>query len=399
MIIFFQELILQLFLWLLRLIDGTMELFSAISGVTKVNYQGQEVNLLEFILGDSTVGTIFWCIFILAIGLTCIFTIVSLVKNMLSGARSVSGIVGKFGLSLLGTMAMLAVVVLGILISGALLQLVAEIFQIGTTEKLSNALFNACVEDWLNGYSVTEIDVADLSVREIFGDYNTVMFGIWPTGWKCNGMVDPNTFLYLPAMIASIALGIALLLAIVNLAKRVYELAILYLIMPVSLSTLSLDDGARFKVWRETFITKIVLAYGAVFSVNVFALILPLITQMQIPGIGGFGNAMFLIIMIVGGAMVIPGGQALFARLFGSGEDMHPGGGFLHSAFYGGRIAGMLTLGMAAKIIGGGLRVGGKMIASGRNRKHLSDGSDDSDRYSDEKTQSGETTAENGGEK
>lgn len=153
MIIFFQELILQLFLWLLRLIDGTMELFSAISGVTKVNYQGQEVNLLEFILGDSTVGTIFWCIFILAIGLTCIFTIVSLVKNMLSGARSVSGIVGKFGLSLLGTMAMLAVVVLGILISGALLQLVAEIFQIGTTEKLSNALFNACVEDWLNGYS------------------------------------------------------------------------------------------------------------------------------------------------------------------------------------------------------------------------------------------------------
>ncbi len=399
MIIFFQELILQLFLWLLRLIDGTMELFSAISGVTKVNYQGQEVNLLEFILGDSTVGTIFWCIFILAIGLTCIFTIVSLVKNMLSGARSVSGIVGKFGLSLLGTMAMLAVVVLGVLISGALLQLVAEIFQIGTTEKLSNALFNACVEDWLNGYSVTEIDVADLSVREIFGDYNTVMFGIWPTDWKCNGMVDPNTFLYLPAMIASIALGIALLLAIVNLAKRVYELAILYLIMPVSLSTLSLDDGARFKVWRETFITKIVLAYGAVFSVNVFALILPLITQMQIPGIGGFGNAMFLIIMIVGGAMVIPGGQALFARLFGSGEDMHPGGGFLHSAFYGGRIAGMLTLGMAAKIIGGGLRVGGKMIASGRNRKHLSDGSDDSDRYSDEKTQSGETTAENGGEK
>ncbi len=399
MIIFFQELILQLFLWLLRLIDGTMELFSAISGVTKVNYQGQEVNLLEFILGDSTVGTIFWCIFILAIGLTCIFTIVSLVKNMLSGARSVSGIVGKFGLSLLGTMAMLAVVVLGILISGALLQLVAEIFQIGTTEKLSNALFNACVEDWLNGYSVTEIDVADLSVREIFGDYNTVMFGIWPKGWKCNGMVDPNTFLYLPAMIASIALGIALLLAIVNLAKRVYELVILYLVMPVSLSTLSLDDGARFKVWRETFITKIVLAYGAVFSVNVFALILPLITQMRIPGISGFGNAMFLIIMIVGGAMVIPGGQALFARLFGSGDDMHPGGGFLHSAFYGGRIAGMLTVGAAAKIIGGGLRVGGKIISSGRNRKHLSDGSDDSDRYSDEKPQSGETTAENGGEK
>lgn len=215
---------------------------------------------------------------------------------MVANNRTVSGVVGKFFLSLLGTMAMLVVVVLGILIANSVLQLIANIFQISNTTKLSTALFDACAGDWINGYSKAEFDVSSLTVRDIFGDYNAALFGIWPTSWKCNGMVDPNKFLYFPSLVASIALGIAMIVAIVNLAKRIFEIVFLYLVMPVSMSTLAADDGARFKIWRETFITKVVLAYGAVFSVNVFVLILPLLSQMSIDGIGGFGNSLFLIL-------------------------------------------------------------------------------------------------------
>ncbi len=81
---------------------------------------------------------------------------------------------------------------------------------------------------------------------------------------------------------------------------------------------------------ERNFITKIVIAYGTVFSVNIFVLLLPLITRMRIDEISGFGNSMFLIFMIVGGAMVIPAGQALFCKLFGQADDMHAGG---NSAF------------------------------------------------------------------
>ena len=56
MLIFIQEIGLQLFLWLLQLIDGLMEIFSAISGVSTVNYHGQQVNIVEFIVGDSTIA-------------------------------------------------------------------------------------------------------------------------------------------------------------------------------------------------------------------------------------------------------------------------------------------------------------------------------------------------------
>ena len=159
--------------------------------------------------------------------------------------------------------------------------------------------------------------------------------------------------MYLPALISSIALGIALIIAVLNLAKRIYEIIYLYFCMPVSMSTLPLDDGARFKNWREQFVTKIILAYGAVLSVNVFVLLLPLIQQMSLPGVGGFGNSIFTIFMIVGGSMVIPAGQTLFARLFGTADDMHAGGGWLRSAYYGGRVVGGLTIELAAKGVKG----------------------------------------------
>lgn len=389
MLIFLQELVLQLFLWLLQLIDGIMEIFSAIFGVATVTYHGEQVNLIELLVGDSTVGAIFWCIFILAVGLSCIFAIVGLVKNMVANNRTVSGVVGKFFLSLLGTMAMLVVVVLGILIANSVLQLIANIFQISNTTKLSTALFDACAGDWINGYSEAEFDVSSLTVRDIFGDYNAALFGIWPTSWKCNGMVDPNKFLYFPSLVASIALGIAMIVAIVNLAKRIFEIVFLYLVMPVSMSTLAADDGARFKIWRETFITKVVLAYGAVFSVNVFVLILPLLSQMSIDGIGGFGNSLFLIFMIIGGAMVIPAGMTLFARLFGQADDWHGGGSFLRSAYYGSRFAGLATLGLAGwvlkKGVGAGKGIAKKIRSKKSDKGESGDGgsADGEDRYTE----------------
>lgn len=105
MLIFLQEIGLQLFLWLLQLVDGLMDLFSAMTGIAAVNYHGQQVNLIEFIVGDSAIGTVFWCIFITAVGLTCIFAIAGLIKNMIFGNRGAATVVGKFFLALLGTMA------------------------------------------------------------------------------------------------------------------------------------------------------------------------------------------------------------------------------------------------------------------------------------------------------
>ena len=100
--------------------------------------------------------------------------------------------------------------------------------------------------------------------------------------------------------------------------------------------------------------------------------------------------------------MVIPAGQTLFARLFGTADDMHAGGSWLRSAYYGGRVVGGMTIGLAAKGIKG-------IYHAVKNNKHSnnsdgsgdsSDGGDSSDSGGDEKyTDDGgaDTSATEGG--
>lgn len=328
MIIFLEEIILQIFLWVLKILDGIMELFSGLTGLTSINYQGENVDLIEFLVGGSTVSRVLWCVFILAIGLSCIFAIIALVKNMIANNRNISTIVGKFFLALLGTMAMLVVVLLGILISNAILQLIARIFDIDTSQKLSETIFNACVGDWLNDYSSLEIDFSTVSVREIFGDYDVVtVFEVFPMNWKMNGMVNPNTFRFIPALITSIVILVALFTSLIKLAKRIYELIFMYVTMPIFLSTLPLDDGARFKSWRETFVSKVIMTHGTVFSISIFALLSPIIGRMTIPGLSELGNSLFSLVMVMGGILIIPTGQMLFSRLLGNITDEYMGKG------------------------------------------------------------------------
>ena len=118
---------------------------------------------------------------------------------------------------------------------------------------------------------------------------------------------------------------------------------------------------------------------------NIIILLLPIITKMRIDDISGFGNNMFLIFMVIGGAMMIPAGQHLFARLFGSADDLHAGGGFLRSAFYGGRIASALAFGTALKLIRGTSHLAHHKKGKTNNKKPMN--GDGSEKYSEEKSE------------
>lgn len=321
MLIFFEEIIMQVFLWLLKIIDAVTGFFGSLTGISELNYMGNPINVPEFFVNNSTVSMVLWCVIILAVGVSCIFAIVAVIKNIISSNRNVSVIVGKFFLAILGTLAILIVVILGILISGAVLQLVARIFEADMSIKLSDTLFNLCVGEWLDGYSVAEIDFSTVTVREIMGEYDAAtVFGIFPTAWKMNGMINPDKFMFAPAFIFSGLICAALLISVIRLAKRIYEIVFMYITMPLFLSTITLDDGARFTTWREAFVSKILTAFGTVFAVSIYLIISPFISRIGSDAFGGNGSAIFKMVLITGGILSIPAGQTLFAKIFrGSG--------------------------------------------------------------------------------
>ncbi len=373
MVIFLEEIVMQLLLWFLRLIDGVLEIFDCVTGTADVTMDGETVNIVDTVLTNSTVQNVFWAIVILGVGLACIFTIVAVIRNMVDGKKTLSSIVGKFFLSLLGTLAVFCAVILGVLVAEELLKLLADIFNLETNVKLSTSIFDACVGEWKNGYSSSDFDVATVKVSDLLGSYKT-SWGVWPKSWKGDGMIDPDSFYYVSAIVGVAVIAYFLIMAVIAMARRIFEIVYVYLCMPAAMSPLPLDDGSRMRNWTESFISKFLLAFGTVISLNVFIILLPIINSLTIPGAGSFENSIFTVVLLIGGGMVIPSGQNLFVRIFGTPEDYRPSGIF--GAINRGGMALLRGGAAAVGFVAGGIKKG----LSGSGGSSSQDGDDPGDR-------------------
>ena len=217
---------------------------------------------------------------------------------------------------------------------------------------------------WKDGVSVEDIEFGDVgSVNNVFGVHGTNFLG-----WEVDGdnytqspwlLPSFDCFNMLIAYIAVILLIVALLGSMLGLIKRLFDIVYLFWSLPLMTATIPLDDGARFKAWRETVVSKIVLAYGAVLSVNVFFLMLGPIQRLNI-GDNSFVNQIFRLVLIIGGGLSISGGQLLFARLMGTSAE--EGREMAQSArtLLGGMGTAIAGAGIAKRAIFGGTNKYGK---------------------------------------
>lgn len=174
-------------------------------------------------------------------------------------------------------------------------------------------------------YTVEDIVFGNTSVNTVFGvRYKTLdLFESEGNSFEKGKepMVRLDDFNVFLGYLSVIMLLVALIGSMLGLVKRAYDLVMLFLILPLVSGVIPLDDGARFKSWQSSVVSKVILAYGAVLSVNVYLLILPIIMGIGIPGFGNFGNAIFRLFLMIGGALCINGGQLLMARVFGTSAE------------------------------------------------------------------------------
>lgn len=171
---------------------------------------------------------------------------------------------------------------------------------------------------------INKIGLKDLNADMVYGKYKSGLIFEDKEQYitKSDGIIIPDSFNFLIGYFGAVMLLVALCMCMLGLVKRIYDLVLLFLALPLITGTIPLDDGAYFKMWRETVISKVVLAYGAVFSVNIFYIIMPMIMQIDFNSIGtGSLATIFKLFVVVGAGLSISGGQLLFARLFGTSAD------------------------------------------------------------------------------
>lgn len=234
-------------------------------------------------------------------------------------------------------------------------------------------------------YTIADIKFGDTTVDQVFGVHKEDGIGMEkedkPYVKGQEPMVEMESFNFLLAFFVTVMLLVNVVLSMVGLVKRVFDIVALFIMLPLISATIPLDDGARFKAWRETVISKVVLAYGAVISINIFMLVVPVIQNIDTATIWGDSwimPALFKTCMLVGGGLCVNGGQQLIARVFGtSAEESRDMANSARSLLAGAAAAGGLMRGMKNLAVGGTNKYGreqkgimplaGKMLGGATN--------------------------------
>lgn len=171
-------------------------------------------------------------------------------------------------------------------------------------------------------YSAKDINFSADSPDDIFGVHKKTL-GLFEDGDKAYiraAKVELEAFNFWTAYLVAVIMLVVIIWSMLGLVKRIFDLIFLLLTLPLITATIPLDDGAKFKTWRDTFISKIALAFGVVFSINIFLLMLPIIDGIDFVALGwsAWVSSIFKMFLIMGGALAINGGQILMARLVGS---------------------------------------------------------------------------------
>jgi hypothetical protein len=160
---------------------------------------------------------------------------------------------------------------------------------------------------------------------------------------------------YFPFFFSFIAAGVVLFgvgSAMLIFVDRVLSLVILYIAAPISISTSVIDEGARFKLWRDQFLSKFFMGYGMILAINIYAMVCGLVTDPNFAFFSEEGSEFLDLIMkllvIAGGALTMQKAMALVGNLVSQGAGSNE---LRDNALSMGSLARMAT-GVAGKAVG-----------------------------------------------
>ena len=236
-------------------------------------------------------------------------------------------------------------------LGGSMFVIFSEEAYIGPTEDKTTILdaFRTCsLSDYLKG------------VNE-FSYYNTS---------KVTEYFQLSKLNFFLGLLGSISVVILLSLTLLSFVERLISLVLLFVIAPLPMSASPLDDGDRFKSWREQVINKFLTAYGGILALNIFSLMFPMIVNMQFfPVSGTLGNVVngtARLLFLLGGAFACRRGMVLIGNLVSRGTGSQEAADLAHIA--GGMAAVAHTAGNAIKstlgFVGGAAKSGVNTLKS-----------------------------------
>lgn len=194
--------------------------------------------------------------------------------------------------------------------------------------------------------------------RSNFSDPNIT----WESGYDNSVMslFGSDSYNYVLGILISCIVLYALLIATINIVERLINLALLYLSAPLVIATSSLDEGARFNIWKDKILSKYLGIMGNVLSMIVYLYISKIANGILGSPKGLDFRSVAYLCIIIGGAFMCSKGNVLIAGLISHNEATQEG---LSQQQTSGMLRGGMALGGA--VLGGANHMAKKKYGAG----------------------------------
>ena len=318
---------------LFRLIDGLILCANKLCGIEPISFEGEENDFLSYLMFSDEIGFAFKASAVLASMLVVIFTVFMILKSI--AKDKAEGTPAQISIKAFKTLLMFffvpAVMLAFMMLGNAFVKALYNATLQGASSP-GAFLFSAFAADggmedtYVQLFKSGELDYTNTSLVSQYMNLSDYPFIF---SWIAGGVV-------------LFGVGSAMLIFV----DRVFSLVILYIASPISISTSVIDDGARFKLWRDQFLSKFIMGYGMILAINIYALVCGLVMKPGFEFFAGedtatkFLDLIMKLLVIAGGALTMQKSMAVIGNLVSSGAGSNE---LRDNAFSAGRLAKMAT--------------------------------------------------------
>lgn len=333
------------------IIDFIREIFYQLAGIKTVNINGEQTDILTHFILSDTVKRTFFSIFLIAVILLAVFVFVAIIRSEYAhgeNKKTKTQILGKamqsFAIFLIVPFVLVAGILLTNSIMGAINQSMNPYFASGGNTTIGGQILVTSGQYSYIGDASSRSEIERMFLTGELSYFDTSVVSQY---------YNLRSMDFLIGIFGSIVIMVMFVMSAVTFIQRIFDIVLLYIISPVSVSTIPVDDGNRFKVWRDMTISKVLSAYGIILSMNLFFIIIPQISEITFFA-DEFKNGIVRILFLIGGAYAVTKANLVIAQLTGGQNGDNETQQMFRNMQTGGNIA--------KGIVGAGATLGGAIL-------------------------------------
>lgn len=335
------------------LLDFIKSAFNKIVGLDGVEIEGGTQDLLSYLMQSRTVKIAFLGILLIGVILVVVFTVLAIIRSEASelGTKKAKGhILSLSGKSLLIFLVIPFVAFSAILLTNVVMQSInaAMSGSVGSGGNVSvgGQILVTSGYDAYKGPSGQRTQIEEMFITGQL-DYNNLNV--------VKRYYDLSDINYFVGIFGSLIILIMFSISALTLIQRLFDILFLFLISPVVVSSMTLDEGDKFRRWTQLSISKLLCAFGVVLSMNLFFMIIPVINRVNFFN-SGFQNGIVKLLFVIAGAFATCKANFIVANILGDVSSVEAGQQMLASMRTGGhfiRSAGRAAATGAGFLFGG----------------------------------------------